>query len=146
GRGISLGAALVATDVCRAATPFPSLARVAAEKAISGAPTRVALLAEGVIGTMFPTRSKTFPLLLALGLLAAGTGILANTGRPARQADGPPPGARPAAKAVPPPRDDKLPRMTVRGRVLGPDGKPLARVRLYWPKFLKDDPQSPEDV
>ncbi|MBI1916034.1 MAG: sigma-70 family RNA polymerase sigma factor [Planctomycetes bacterium] len=145
GRGVSLGAALVATDVCRGATPPPSLARAAAEKAIAGVPMRVAVLVEGVIGTMFPTRSKTLPLLLVLGLLAAGTGILSNTGLPARETDSPPPGTRPADKA-PPARDDKTPRITVRGRVLGPDGKPVAKVRLYWPQLLKDEPQTPEDV
>src|SRR5438093_12958053 len=39
-----------------------------------------------------------------------------------------------------------MPRITVRGRVLGPDGKPIAKARLYWPRLLKADPQSPEDI
>src|SRR5262249_55218411 len=102
-RGLSLGAALAATDLCRGAPPPLSLTRAAAQNALAQLPTSAAVLAEGVIGTMFPTTSKLFPLLLVLGLFAAGMGILWNTGLPARETADPPPGARPAANAPPPP-------------------------------------------
>src|SRR5262249_43425231 len=147
-RGVGLGAALVATEVCRGAAPPPALARATIEGPVVGVSPAVAALAGGVIGTMFVTRSKTVvALLLALGLLAAGTGILANPGDSPRQ------GERPTAK-VPPPAQEKKPAaqdgkmitIAVSGRVLAPDGKPVAKARLYWPRLLKEDPQAPEDV
>src|SRR5262249_10527144 len=108
----------------------------------------VAALAGGVIGAMSATRSKTVvALLLALGLLAAGTGILAGPGNGPRQ------GERPAAKAAPPAQekkpaaqDEKTKTIAVSGRVLGPDGKPVAKARLYWPRLLKDAPLTPENA
>ena len=35
--------------------------------------------------------------------------------------------------------------MTVHGRVLGPDGKPVNGARLYWPRLPKTDPLSEDD-
>src|SRR5262245_62056961 len=70
-RGVGLGAALVATEVCRGAAPPPALARATIEGPVVGVSPAVAALAGGVIGAMFVTRSKTVvALLLALGLLA----------------------------------------------------------------------------
>lgn len=95
-------------------------------------PTRVAALAEGISNTLFATRCKLVALVvLVAGLAMAGAGML-----PARPAD--PPAAAPPSFVSPPVRaggrepvpgpalEEKGDTVTVRGRVLDPDGKPLA--------------------
>ncbi len=44
------------------------------------------------------------------------------------------------------PKKEQRDSITVAGRVLDPDGMPVNRARLYWPRFPKTPPKSEEDI
>jgi RNA polymerase sigma factor (sigma-70 family) len=121
GEGLALPPPLVKTTIKVALAAAAGCAAAGAVRA------PVAALAEGVTRAMLTNKVKIATLLaLAAALLAAGAGALA--GRPggaalAREAP-PPPAAPPRAE---PPAD----AAEVSGRVLDPDGKPLAGAKLY---------------
>jgi RNA polymerase sigma factor (sigma-70 family) len=143
-RGIQLSALLAALSVAeaasraalpaaqaRAAVGFGLLA-AAGEPAAAVIPPRVAALAAGVTRTMFLTTTKiAIAVLFATGLLAAGVSTFqalaakAPQGAPAAEAEAPAsdqPAARKGADEDP---------LTFSGRVLDPDGKPIAGAKLY---------------
>lgn len=152
-RGVALSAALCAAEVSRAAAPAgltraavrAALQPIAAGPAGSASP-EVILLAEGVTKAMFATRSRILTaLLLTLGLLATTTYHLSAFSPPAdkekqtapRSADGRKPKADvPQEKST----------IAAHGRVVGPDGKPFAGARLYWPRLLTPKPRMPGDI
>jgi RNA polymerase sigma factor (sigma-70 family) len=154
-RGVALTAALCAVEIGRAAPPTAlvraacatAMTAVAPKAGLAGSPglktgaisPEVLALAEGVTKAMNPTRWRiTTTLLLTLGLLAATTYQLAAVSpRPEKDKPAPP---RPADSA-----GEKEP-IAVRGRILGPDSKPFANARLYWPRFLKPVPRVPDDI
>jgi RNA polymerase sigma factor (sigma-70 family) len=148
-RGIQLAAALAALSVAETAatagvpavlvqvTIRSGLLVAAGEPAAGVIPSHAAELAAGVTRAMFPTRATvTTALLLAAGLLLAGAGTLA---RQALAAGEPPP-AGPKSDAGPPQpgsaaakpsaATEQADAVEVRGRVAGPDGKPLAGATL----------------
>jgi protocatechuate 3,4-dioxygenase beta subunit len=109
---------------------------------------------------MISTKLKVLAvLLLAMaGALAAGAGVVG------RRETTPPPNSGPAGSAQPPRKGSQSaaaekagqqrpasarPRaehpVVVSGRVLGPDGKPVAGARLYWLR-VKGEPRSEEDI
>ena len=143
-RGVALTAALCAVEVARAAPP-PALAREAVRAACATAMSatagstspQVTALVEGVSRTMIATRTRIITtLLLALGLVAATTYRLSAVApRPEQPPKAPPAKADPGKTTI-----------AVRGRVLDPDGKPLANARLYWPRLLRMPPRSPDDI
>ncbi len=120
GEGLAVPPPLVRTTVKVALAAAASCAAAGAVRA------PVAALAEGVTRAMFAKKVTIATLLaLAAALLAAGAGAL--VGRPGDAAlarEAPPPAAPPRAQ---PPAD----AAEVSGRVLDPDGKPLAGARLY---------------
>jgi RNA polymerase sigma factor (sigma-70 family) len=106
----------------------------------------VAGLVEGGLKAMSLGKTKgILVILLAAGVLAGaaalGHGVLATgqpPGEPDRRAA---PGDKPAtAKAA------SAEEVTVTGKVLGPDGKPVAGARLYWARLLNNPPRSEEDL
>lgn len=108
------------------ATLKAALALVAGGTAAALCSTRVAGLVEGGLRTMLPTKAKIVTsLLLVLGLVAGAAALADPAGRrtpsSASQAD-----AKPQAA----PKDDQE-SVTYAGRVLGPDGKPVAGAGLY---------------
>jgi RNA polymerase sigma factor (sigma-70 family) len=140
-RGLALGAGLIATALTShpAAASVPSaLVHVTVQGALAAgtASTPIAALVEGVTKAMILTNGKIATLaLLALGLLAAGTGVRlhqALAAGPGPQAAPKPPAARgpTGPKPAPAPEADGV---AVQGRVLGPDGKPFsgATIRLW---------------
>jgi RNA polymerase sigma factor (sigma-70 family) len=154
-RGIKLSALLaalsVAEGVVKAALPA-MLANVtvragllvAAGETVAGViPSHVAALAAGVTRTMFLTKAKiAIGVLFAMGLFAAGTGVLTRQVIAAKETAPPveksePPAKEAAkpqterAKATTNPKDEKAETVEVSGRVLDPDGKPLAGAKLY---------------
>jgi protocatechuate 3,4-dioxygenase beta subunit len=156
-RGVTLsgvlGAAALAPAAGKAAVPAAladATARAAALYAAgpAGAASAGAVaMAEGVTRAMFATRCKiAAALLLGVGLLAAGAGLLTQRPASARQSETPRPAAGQLARApgrsaradVPPapkpPPQDPGDSVTVHGRVLDPDGKPLAgaEVMVWW--------------
>jgi RNA polymerase sigma factor (sigma-70 family) len=92
--------------------------------AVSG---RAASLAEGMGRNMFVTRYKLFVALVLALATAAGAGAVAAQRPPAAPPPAQPPAATrpetpPAAQAL----EESAEAVTLRGRVLGPDGKPFA--------------------
>ena len=133
-RGISLTAVLAALAISGAARATPPLrlvrtATTAASQLGAGAPVtglsaRAISLAEGVTTTMFPTKVKLATVLL---LCALGTGLSAL----ARPADDKP-AVAPTRKAPPAtarPKKDKV--IPVSGRVVNPDGRPVAGAKFF---------------
>jgi RNA polymerase sigma factor (sigma-70 family) len=102
----------------------------------------VAELIEGANQAMLMTRFKIAALLvLALGGVAVGVGVTARR-------EPPPPSAEPPRAEAAKGKADKTPKdaVTVRGRVLDPDGKPVKDARLYWPHLRTPQPRSEEDI
>jgi RNA polymerase sigma factor (sigma-70 family) len=150
-RGIQLATLLAALAVAegagRATVPAP-LARatirfgllVAAGGPTAAIPAHVAALAAGVTTAMFATRAKMIAAVLLAAGLIAGAGALA---RQAPAAGGPPagspksevsprqPGAAAAREAAKRPAAEDRDSLTYGGRVLGPDGQPVAGAKLY---------------
>jgi RNA polymerase sigma factor (sigma-70 family) len=141
-RGVMFSAALCAATVALEAAAAPaglvrhtarSAVLYATDPAAAGAVrAEVAALAEGVTQAMFVSKAKlATALLLAAGLVAAGLGLLARQARavapPAPAAPGPAPGARPAADTAPEGKEEAI---VIKGRVLGPDGKPVAGAKV----------------
>jgi RNA polymerase sigma factor (sigma-70 family) len=136
-RGIELTAVLAALSVARAAgrAAVPAaLARatigfglsVAAGEPAAAIPSHVAALAAGVTRAMFLTRARSVLIAsLAVGLFALGAGLFARQALAAREA---PPEAPPPAEAA---KDETRDAVGVAGRVLDPDGKPVAGAKLY---------------
>ena len=106
---------------------------LAARHAAGGAlAAPAAALAQEVLRTMLVHKLKTAALsLMLLAAVAAGAGWLA---RPLVMGDEPrmkgPPSARPASTAATTPNDVNPARMTINGRVLDPQGKPIAGARV----------------
>jgi RNA polymerase sigma factor (sigma-70 family) len=130
-RGIALPAALLAAGLAQGAkAEVPRLLTAAAVKAgvlvaagqaaTAVVSPRAAALATGAIRAMTVSRVKTVGgLLLVVALLGAGAGLVASA-----PAEAPPQPKAPATAASKPADDGKM--MTVTGRVLDADGKPLA--------------------
>jgi RNA polymerase sigma factor (sigma-70 family) len=126
-RGVALPAALAAVALSRPAgrALAAPLVQAALRSALATAPADVSRLAQGVLKAMTLTRTRTLTgVLLALTLAVVGTGLLT---RPSAQAE------PTSAEADPPPAHAGGPteqEVTVGGRVLGPDGKPVAGARV----------------
>jgi RNA polymerase sigma factor (sigma-70 family) len=143
-RGIKLSALLAAVSVAEstAGASLPAALAsvtvrfgllVAAGKSAAGViPTPIAALAAGVTRAMFLTKAKIPTLVLLALSLVAGAAALALPGKAADEPAQPSPdspGAKPpAGKAPHAPEKDSL---TYGGRVLGPDGRPVAGAKLY---------------
>jgi RNA polymerase sigma factor (sigma-70 family) len=149
-RGIKLTALLAALSVAesagRAALPA-RLARAtirfgplvaAGEPAAGEIPAHVAALAAGVTRAMFGMKTRIATAVLLAAAVTAGAALCAQQALPPKDADkqsapSPPPGKESAPGAA---GGKKAPAtFTYKGRVLGPDGKPFARAKLYlvWP-------------
>jgi RNA polymerase sigma factor (sigma-70 family) len=147
---VSAGALAAALARQAAAMPAPltaSTVRAAAllVRATGGAAevlsANLAELIEGANQAMLMNRFKLVLLLaLAAGGVAVGAGLMARR-------EPPPPAANPSrAEAAKPKTDKPAEAVTVRGRVLDPDGKPVKGARLYWPHVLKNPPRSEDDI
>jgi RNA polymerase sigma factor (sigma-70 family) len=152
-RGIELSVVLaalsVAQEAAKAAVPAELAAATirfgllvaAGEPAAGVIPSSVAALAAGVTRAMFLSKTKiATALVLAAGLLLAGAGALArqvlSAGEPPAESPKSAAGARkpePAAakEAAKPPAAEDKDALTYGGRVIGPDGQPVAGARLY---------------
>jgi RNA polymerase sigma factor (sigma-70 family) len=155
GRGVTLAALLCAATVAPRAAAEPLVRSVVRSAVLSGGggaaagsvSVRVSSLAEGVIQAMFTSKLKiATALLLAVGLVATGAGALAHQALTAREQ---PPGREKsdvgrqkpkarggkrhghAAAAPAKPGTDAKEAITYGGRVLGPEGRPVAGAKLY---------------
>jgi RNA polymerase sigma factor (sigma-70 family) len=145
-RGLTLStaglAALLITSAAPAAAPA-ALVQAAVQAALPFAAgqsaavlcsQQVAGLVAGGLRAMFLTKVKTATALLVAVSLVAGAVALTQTVTAADKAVKQPPAAAsaqpPAAEAKLPAADDKD-SITYGGRVLGPDGRPVAGAKLY---------------
>jgi RNA polymerase sigma factor (sigma-70 family) len=146
-RGVALSALLCATVVVPKAAAevlADSVVQAAVFSAVDGPvvgalSTRAAVLAEGVIRAMFLGKLKVaLAVLLAVGLVA-GAGALARpvatageqrVASPNCQIAGSTPKTA-ATEAAPPATVDDSASVAYGGRVLGPDGQPVAGAKVY---------------
>jgi RNA polymerase sigma factor (sigma-70 family) len=146
-RGIELSALLAALAVAdgagKAAVPAAlakgairyGLLVAAGEPAAATIPSQVAALAAGVTRAMFLTKAKlATAVLLAVTVLAAGAGALV---RQALAAEGPPESQKaetskqtPGPAATKPSADKDRDSIKVSGRVVDPDGRPVAGAKF----------------
>jgi RNA polymerase sigma factor (sigma-70 family) len=133
-RGVALPAALAAVALSRQtgrAVAAPLL-HAALQASLAAAPAPVTDLARGVLKAMTLARARTITVvLLALTVALTGVGLLT---RLAAQAE---PAVPPGPAAVARPNDEEK-EVVVSGRVLGPDGNPVAGARLYLDFDRKD--------
>jgi RNA polymerase sigma factor (sigma-70 family) len=137
-RGLALGAALLVAGLGRgvAAAVPAGLAAVAARAALSASAAalspRAAALADGAVRAIGAARIKAAVLFMAvtLSVLAAGTLTHLAAGGPVAQVTETPMAAeeKPTKPAAPAgrPAEEESEKMTVTGRVLDADGKPVA--------------------
>ncbi len=156
-RGVSLAGVFGIAALARraGAAVRPGLVRGTVELVLSqtaaraaatcAAAARIVTLVEGIEQTMSASKLKVvMSFLLALGLAAAGLGGLVDHA-PARTAGALAQAASDAPRQGPPQKDNQQPdppptatlakaegaSLAVKGRVLGPDGKPVAGAKLY---------------
>jgi RNA polymerase sigma factor (sigma-70 family) len=162
-RGIELSGVLAALAVGSVAwATLPAPARVALTRAamqcatcgcgtLSGLSAHVVNLASGVSRSMSTAHMKLIALcLLAAGILGGVASLVPGQPAAAPAADEGPvaaEGARmPAKPDAPQPRRKAAHRFEVKGRVLGPDGKPVSGAKLYEPAATKPEPDAFEDI
>jgi RNA polymerase sigma factor (sigma-70 family) len=142
--GILSAALAQRTAAAMPASLTAATVRAAARLASDGTATgivsaSIAELIEGASQTMLMYRFKIVMLLaLAAGAAAVGAGVMA------RRELSPPPEEPPAAAKAP--ADKPAETVTVRGRVLGPDDKPIKDARLFYPHLRTAQPRSEEDI
>jgi RNA polymerase sigma factor (sigma-70 family) len=145
-RGLALPAVLLTAALAseaEAAVPAALVATTVRSALLKGAtPAAVAGLAQGALPGAAMSKIKiAIILFLAVGVVALGAGALAPpraatppagiADEPAPSAEAPKPAEKPAPPALPvPPVPGETKEMTVTGRVLGPDGKPVAGAQM----------------
>jgi RNA polymerase sigma factor (sigma-70 family) len=153
-RGVTLSAALAAVALGRSAasaavplllthSTIRAALLYAAGKpaAAAGLCAAAAALAEGATRTMFLSKAKIATVVLLLAILLTGAGVLTHQALAAKQTADEPPAKAAVPPPAPPAREGKESEGTVvlSGRVLDPDGKPLADAQLFlWTKAFKD--------
>jgi RNA polymerase sigma factor (sigma-70 family) len=140
-RGIALSAGLLAAVETTGAVPSGWVDSIVSFAGSGVVRPAVSDLARGVFPMTTTARLWAAALSVAV-LVAAGALIAASTSPDTSQLskkDAPPP----VAKDAPRPAAEKL---TVTGKVIDADGKPIAGAKLYVPYFKKEPPISEEDI
>jgi RNA polymerase sigma factor (sigma-70 family) len=116
--------------------------------------TQVAALTEGVLKTMLLAKLKIVTGLVLAISVVSGAGLLAHTAlaeKAAQAKAASPPAFREAKKpaaqngAKPVELQEARDSISITGRVLDPDGKPVTGARLFWVRQRKAQPQGRED-
>jgi hypothetical protein len=149
-RGLTLSGTLLAAlvDAPSATSALtPQLLRATLQAAVSGTHRRsVAALIQGATPAVFTGKLRIAAgLLLTLSLLAVGGGVHFLAPRAAIPATEPPTAPPDRSAQKPSPAKPADGSVTLRGRVLGPDGKPVKGARLYSPHLRKDPPDTDDD-
>jgi RNA polymerase sigma factor (sigma-70 family) len=142
-RGVTLSAVLAAAALTGPASAAPPLVVRATLQAVCGEanalPAGVAALLRGATTSMSATKPKLLAILLLTAGLAAvcGATLFARPG----EAEAPPaPSPAPSTSARPAdPAPVKAQGTEVRGRVLGPGGKPVPGAKIVLPVYRADD-------
>jgi RNA polymerase sigma factor (sigma-70 family) len=141
GRGVALSAVLGAGSLGALASPVSAaladsvvgavLPSASGGQAASALSANASALAEGVIRAMFASKMKTATaILFAATLLVAGTSWILHATLSAQEAKPSTTATSTADRAKGPEKTDKRSE-TFAGRVLDPDGKPVAGARVY---------------
>jgi RNA polymerase sigma factor (sigma-70 family) len=158
-RGIELSALLAALAVAESAGKAGVPALLASITVRSGLlvaaggttanliPAQVAALAAGVTRAMFLTKAKIgTAIVLTVSLLAGGAGVLTHQALADKPSQPKAAGPVTQEKQGPAQAEEDKESLTVNGRVLGPDGVPVAGARVYLPHRLKERPQREDDL
>ncbi len=147
-RGVELTAVLGMASVGGAASAAPALMVSAVRGALSSlsdgaasgaVPAKAAAIAEGVIRAMFAERIRNVSaVVLAVLVFAAGAGTLTRRALAESPQD-----ASAKENAWPADVGEKEKGDVYAGRVLGPDGKPVAGAKLYLTRVGKERPAPP---
>jgi RNA polymerase sigma factor (sigma-70 family) len=147
-RGVTLSAGLLTAVAgsTQAGAPTAPLVQATVEMMTSGkTPAAVAALACGGGSTMINAKLKLVAgLMLLAGMVAgmAGSHTVAPAGpQPLR-----PIAAAPERAAEAPAKPAEEESLTLAGQVQGPDGKPVAGVKLFVPRLKKNPPTSKDDI
>ncbi len=148
-RGIGLSAGLLAatagTSVKGAGLPGDRIGRTV-RAVVGGASPSVRTLARGALPATFAVPRAVASALLLTALLALGTSWFATTGVAREEPAVADKAAAPAAAEKSGPPANPPETRTVSGRVLDPDGKPVAGAKLFVPVFRSAMPVSPDEV
>jgi RNA polymerase sigma factor (sigma-70 family) len=143
-RGVTLSAVLTVLALTTEAHTVPaklitSTLKTALRYAAGGpAPAALAALIRGASKAMLFTKTKIAMLLLTLATTACCFALAETPPREGGQASA----KQPASESPQTVKEDSL---SVRGRVLDPDGKPVAGAGLYWPSVKMKESFSFED-
>jgi RNA polymerase sigma factor (sigma-70 family) len=162
-RGIELSAVLAGVAVssmarasmspaARASLAQAALACSAGQtRSLSGISENVVALVNGVSRTMWTTHTKLLALTLLTATLLGGTAAVVPPRTVLARASTSEPAIREvlegSARATPNSRDGKpVEGRQLKGRVLDPSGKPVARAKLFVPRAIKAEPASSKDI
>jgi RNA polymerase sigma factor (sigma-70 family) len=158
GHGLNLSAAALAALLLASAAPAATpaaLARAALQAALPFAAGQaaktvcsaaVAGLVEGGLKAMTLGKMKGMLVIVLVAGFLAGAAALAHGVLAAGQPPAAPERQAPAGEKPPKAKVAEAGDIAVSGKVLGPDGKPVAGARLYWARLLHSPPQSEEDL
>jgi uncharacterized GH25 family protein len=142
-RGLELSGAMLAALVdptSGTSAPPSSLVQATLQAATSGQPRgSIAALVRAATPPLCVSKFRiVIGLLFAVSLLAAGAihSFSSPAAAPDERSESAPAADKPKIAAT----------VTVRGRVLDPDGKPVKGAKLYWPRVPKTEPLSEEDI
>jgi RNA polymerase sigma factor (sigma-70 family) len=148
-RGCALGSALLLTAAASGLNTMPANLQESISTALTGSPTTaVAELMKGVFVNNSLAKLKALAFtIVGLTALVFGVGSIPTAAEP------PKPGREPSAKSekpTPAPVVDKTKpekeEVTIKGKVFGPDDKPVAGAKLYQPTVKTPVPSLQDDI
>lgn len=135
------------------ATTIKSALVTAGGEGLSGlVSASVAELAQGATKTLAARKAKIVVICILSATLLAGAGVWTWRSQAFPQSDeqqaeiSASPSHSAQDQKAQTPKKEQRDSITVAGRVLDPDGKPVKSARLYWPRFPKTPPKSEEDI
>jgi RNA polymerase sigma factor (sigma-70 family) len=145
-RGCALGSALLLAASASGLGAMPTRVQGTITAAVIGTPSAAVaeLMKVALVNTAF-SKLKTLALaVVGVTALVFGLGSMPTAAEPPKAKNEPAKTEtpQPAAEKTKPERKDA----TISGRVLGPDGKPIAGAKLYQPSLKTPEPTSREDI
>ena len=148
-RGCALGSALLLAASACGVNAIPAKLQVSISAAVIGTPSSaVADLMKGALVNNAFSKLKTLAItVVGLTALVIGVGTIPTAAEPPKSDKDP---AAKTGKPASPPVAEKAnsekKESTITGRVIGPDGKPVAGAKLYQPTLKTKEPISRHDL
>jgi len=143
--GATVLAAQPASALLIASTIKAALAAAKGEETVGVISASVAELAKSAAAVATVKKTKIAAVLLLSAALVGGAGAWFGFQEPASLAPSDPP-KTPAPQPAQAGRSADKDALLLRGRVVGPDNKPVAGAKLYLPRWSKERRQNPDDV